>query len=255
MKNYVLKPSQSTSYVFMFFGILFLIAAIGTLYVLRFIVPPSSNLPKSTYSVVVLFLAIAGFSLYKAKNQNQLAKIKLDEESITNLKTNKTILWKDISDLYFFSSGKVIGLANNLAYRIEEDLPFTSISAEQYSRKDLETIEALHLNPRVKEVLQNIRNDKNVKFFFIPQSNMIKQALNVSSAQFLDIKTDEILIKSQSLTYKNENYPLSDLSVIDISQSGKYLLKTKSGIEILSFDKLSLMSCEVFRNVINELVK
>lgn len=255
MNTYTLKPSKSMNYTWLAFGIFFLIATIGTLYVLLFLVPADSNLPKSIYAVLLPFLAIMGFSFYKVKSQNELAAFNLDEDGFTNTKTNQTVLWKNISDLYFFSSGKVMGLANNLAYRTAENENFTHITAMQYSIEGLETMEAFHLKPRTEKVLENIRNGKTEKFHYLPLKNTIQQAFNLTESQFLQFDSDEILLNNTALIYKDKTYSLQDVAVIGLGNSGKYQLKTKSGTAILEFNKLSVISCEVFRNVVNELVK
>ena len=254
MNIYTIKPSQSINYVWLFFGLFFLIATIGTLYVLVVLVPSDSNLPKSTYLAVLPFVAIAGFSFYKMKNQSQLASLHLTQESVTNLKTKQTILWKNLGDLYFFSSGNVIGLANNLAYRTSENEPFEKITAVEYSIKDLETFENFHCPPRTLEVLKQLQNGKTVAFSYLP-NNTLKQGFNLVESQFLNFDSDEILLNNKELIYKSKTYSLQDLSVIGLGNSGKYQLKTQQGITILEFDKLNFISCEVFRNVVNNLVK
>lgn len=255
MSNYTLKPYQSTNYVWLFFGIFFLVVTIGTVYVLAVLVPEDANLPKSTYAIVLLFLAITGYSFFKVKQQNGLSKINLTTEGLTYNDTNKSVLWKNISDLYLFSTGKVLGLANNLAYRTSENEPFTHISAMQYDIDGLEKIQEFYINPRVTEVLGMLNNGKTVTFHYIPLSNSLKQSFNISESQFLNIKTESILLNNKEITVTNKTYALTELSVIGLNNSGDYQLKTQAGEVILEFNRMNLMSAEVFRNVINQLVK
>lgn len=254
MTTYTIKPSKSMNYAWLFFGIFFLIATIGTLYVLLFLIPSDSGLPKSTYWVLLVFVAMAVFSFYKMKNQSQLASLYLTQESVTNLKTKQTILWKNLGDLYFFSAGKVIGLANNLAYRTSKNESFEKITAVEYNINDLEIFESFHCQPRSLEVLNQIQNGKTVAFSFLP-NNTLKQGFNLVASQFLTFDSDEILLNNKELIYKNETYSLQNLSVIGLGNSGKYQLKNQTGTSILEFNKLNFISCEVFRNVLNQLVK
>jgi len=254
MTTYDIKPRKSMNYIWLFFGIFFLLVTIGTFYVLLFLIPSDSGLPKSTYLVLLPFVAIAGFSFYKMKNQSQLASLHLTQVSVTNLKTNQTILWKNLGDLYFFSSGNVIGLANNLAYRTSGNETFEKITAVEYNIKDLETFENFHCQPRTLEVLNQIQNGKTVAFSYLP-NNTLKQGFNLVESQFLNFDSDEILLNNKELIYKNKTYSLPDLSVIGLGNSGKYQLKTKQGMAIFEFNKLNFISSEVFRNVVNQLVK
>lgn len=252
----IIQKSKSTTIVYYCSAVFFSLALALLGWVMLALGSRASELSGAVTVVAMILLAIIIFSVYSIKKQSQSPDYEVSETQIKNLKTGETQAFKDIGDVYFFSTGKIYGLLNNVAFRTTENSNFQTISLAVYKSGAIDIFLKNYVPARTTEVLAQAHTGKTVSFQSIDlKSRLGKQAFATGPAAFLNIETQKISLSKTSLTVKDIIYQLTDLLPINFSESGGYIVENKLGDVIFSFTVFSLMSAEVFRLVFNELVR
>lgn len=251
MKTYEFKPNRKPYYVF--WGIFLVFTALTILFLWLFLVtiPKEAELSLYWYGFPLFFGVLAVFALHSMRNVAKPPKIILSEEAIYFEETNEKILWKNIIDVYPFMVGLEV---NHLAFRTVSDAEFTLISTGNiYSLEVIDKFQEYYLQARTQEVLQQIQNGKTAQFqqasfglSFLPDD--------------LQISSTPIYLNKNELIIDEKQYKWSDLATIpkekfNIIHGKQFHLTTKNNSKILSFNRTEVLSAEVFKNVVNELVK
>lgn len=221
-------------------------------------IPKEAELSVFSFALPLFFGVLAIFAFYSMRKVAKPPKIILSEEAIYFEETGEKIPWKNIIDVYPFMVGVEV---NNLAFRTVSDSDFTIISTgNMYRLEVIDKFQEYYLKPRTSEVLQKIKSDESVAFQYVSFNNGLKGALRLNFASDLQLNSTPIYLSKNELIIDEKQYNWSDLSPISKEKfniiSGKqFHLSTKNNTKILSFDRMEVLSAEVFRNVVNELVK
>lgn len=180
-----------------------------------------------------------------------------NETQIIHQNTNESYNWKDFSDIYTYAVNLDNGKFGGLAFRKSTSDTWLNFEGVFYDYEHQERMLELSTKARTKEALYLINNGQTLMFSYIPFTQGLKA--NFTTAH-LNVKTDPIYLNKDEVTFQNKKYHVKDLQAIDketktFINGRTYRLLTKSNDKILDFEKFTLMSCEVFRNVINELAK
>lgn len=188
----------------------------------------------------ISLLAITIFLIYLIVKQKNKPDFEVSETEIKNLKTNVITPLKDIEEFILTSVSKSLQL-NTIMFRSTKKDKFTIVSLHHYAENSIDIFMQNYVPARSKEIVKQLQEGKTITF---KQRSLAKFNNKVVTLTKTDLKIEE------------KTFQLANLFPVKTGNSiGSYELHNKQGETIFTFSDYTLDNTEVFRNVMNELVK
>lgn len=216
---FVRKSSVSKAFLYFSYGILVLFSGLSLFIYFKLIIPVNQGTTHFSgdvsilYYSIVFIMALALLIFATASYLSRGLLFYLYENGIVTEKkgTTETLYFKDIQDVYLFTSGKRIFGVNNIAVRKNSTSNWYPISARYSSIfKVIEFIRSRHVAVYVPIMLKKLEEGQSVDFTYVDFKNLaMKQFTALNTNSYLNVKTktmqvfkDRLVVDSQTIYFK-----------------------------------------------------
>lgn len=210
------------------------------------------------YWCIVFIMGLAAVILITALVLSKGKTYHLYEQGIViqDKDEKKTLLFKDIDDLYLFRSGKSF-ITNNIAFRNRAEDQWEVITA-RYRKvsKAIEFITTQHESIKVPLLLKQLENGLSVTFQYITYGTALsRQLFSTGTKSFLKVQPKEIIVYKDQLVIDSKQIMTSTISRFEandwISQISLY---TKDNNVVFSTSTNGIFSGLTFITLLDKLV-
>lgn len=263
--TFVRKSAVSKAFLYFSYGILVLFTGLSIFIYFKLIVPVTEGTMNFSGDISILYYSIvfimalallifaiasylsAGLIFYLYENG-----IVTDKKGIT-----ETLYFKEIQDVYLFTSGKRLFGVNNIAVRKNSTADWYPISA-RYSGifKVIEFIRSRHIAVYVPLLFKKLEEGQSVDFNYVDFKNLaMKQFAAVNTNSYLNVNTktmqvfkDRLVVDSQTIYFKE----VLSFSVTDWTNQMQLMNKDEKVVFKKTFT--SVFSNDSFIALLDELV-
>lgn len=205
--------------------------------------------------IMVLGLIIFATALYLSKGpvyylyQNAIV--------IDNKGSKETLYFKDIQDVYLFTSGKRIFDINNIAVRKSSTAQWHPISA-RYSDiyKVIAFIRSTHRSVNVPILLKKLEEGESVNFTYVDFKDLaMKRFMAINTNSYLNIKTKTIFLFQDKLVFDSEVIYFKEIhhfSITDLTNQIQLIDTDDQTVFKKSYN--SVFSGDTFTALLDELI-
>lgn len=265
--TFIRKSAVSRAFLYFSYAILILFTALSLFIYFKAIVPVnegtlhfSGNVSILYYCIIfIMALALIIFSVAAYLSKGPIYYL-YQNGIVTDHKGNKeTIYFKDMGDVYLFTSGKRIFEINNIAFRKNSMSEWHSISA-RYSDiyKVIAFIRSTHRVINVPVLLKKLEEGQGIDFTYVDFKDLvIKQFMAINTNSYLNIKTktmclfkDRLVVDSRIIYFKEiHHFSVTDLTnQIQLINSDEETIFKKSYNSIFSGDCFTALMDELVNN-------
>lgn len=265
--TFIRRSAVSKTFLYFSYIILVLFTAISLFIFFKAIIPInegtinfSGNVSILYYCIVFIMalgLIIFATAIYLSKGsvfylyQNAIV---IDNKGIM-----ETLYFKEIQDVYLFTSGKRIFDINNIAVRKNSTAQWHTISA-RYSDiyKVIAFIRSTHHSVNVPILLKKLEEGENVIFTYVDFKDLaMKQFMAINTNSYLNIKTktmflfqDKLVFDSKVIYFKEiHQFSITDLTnQIQLINSDDETVFKKSYNSVFSGDTFTALLDELINN-------
>jgi hypothetical protein len=263
--KFVRKSALPKAFPYLSYGILVLFSGLSLFIYFKLIEPISRGTIRFDggvgilYYFIIFITAIPLIISYVATYMSRGAIFYLYENGIvTNSKGNtETLYFKDIQDVYLFTSGKNMFAFNTIAIRKNSSADWHPISA-RYSGiyQVIEFIRSRHISVYLPLLLKKLEEGNSVDFTYVDFKNLpIKQFKSININSYLNGKTktmqvfkDKLMVDSQIIYFKE----VLNFSVTDWTNEIQLINTDEKVVFKKAFSSIS--SCDSFIALLDELI-
>jgi hypothetical protein len=263
--TFIRKSAVSKAFLYFSYVILVLFTAISLFIYFKAIQPVNEGTMNFSGNVSILYycivfimalgLIIFTTALYLSKGsvfylyQNAIV--------IDNKGSKETLYFKDIEDVYLFTSGKRIFDINNIAVRKNSTTPWHPISA-RYSDiyKVIAFIRSAHRSVNVPLLLRKLEEGESATFTYVDFKDLaMKQFMAINTNSYLNIKTKTILLFQDKLVLDSQVIYFKEIhhfSITDLTNQIQLVNNDDETVFKKSYN--SVFSTDTFTALLNELI-
>jgi len=262
--TFIRKSSVSKAFLYFSYAILVSFTAISLFIYFKAIIPVnegtlnfSGNVSILYYCIVfIMAIGLIIFSIAVYQSKGSIFYLYQNAIVIDNKGSKEILYFKDIQDVYLFTSGKRIFDINNIAVRKNGTAPWHPISA-RYSDiyKVIDFIRSTHRSVNVPVLLKKIEEGESVTFTYIDFKDLaMKQFMAINTNSYLNIKTktiflfqDKLVFDSQAIYFKEiHHFSINDLTnQIQLFNSNDETVFKKSYNSVFSGDTFTILLDEL----------
>jgi len=263
--TFILKSAVSQAFLYFSYVILALFTAISLLIYFKAIIPVNEGTMNFSGNVSILYyciifimalgLIICTIAIYLSKG----AVFNLYQNAIVidNKGSKETLYFKEIQDVYLFSSGKRIFDINNIAVRKNSTAQWHTISA-RYSNiyKVIALIRSTHRSVNVPILLQKLKDGESLTFTYVEFKDLaMKQIMAINTNAYLNIKTKTIFLFQDKLVFDSQVIYFKEIHHFCITDLTNQIQLINSDDETV-FKKSynSVFSADTFTALLDELI-
>ncbi|MEO6177057.1 MAG: DUF6585 family protein [Flavobacterium circumlabens] len=216
---FVIKSTVSKAFLYFSYGILVLFTGLSLFIYFKLIIPVTEGTAHFSgdisilYYCIVFIMALALLILGTAAYRSRGILFYLYQNGmVTAHKGNtETLYFKDIQDVYLFTSGKRLFGANNIAVRKNNTADWYPISA-RYSDiyKVIELIRSRHAAVYAPLLLKKLEEGQSADFTYVDFKDLaMKQFTALNTNSYLNVKTktmqvfkDRLVVDSETIYFK-----------------------------------------------------
>ena len=262
--TFVRKSAVSKAFLYFSYVILVLFTAISLFIYFKAIIPVTEGKLNFSGDVSILYycivfimaLALIIFSIAVYLSKGSVFYLYQNAIVIDNKGSKETLYFKDIQDVYLFTSGKRIFDINNIAVRKNSTAQWHPISA-RYSDiyKVIAFIRSTHRSVNVPILLKKLEEGECVTFTYVDFKDLaMKQFMAINTNSYLNIKTktmslfqDKLIVDSQVIYFKEiHHFSITDLTnQIQLINSDEEIVFKKAYNSVFSSDTFTALLDEL----------
>lgn len=203
----------------------------------------------------LLLLALLVLVMRAVMLKRQKSRFELHEDGVIHESDGirSYAAFADIQDLYLFAGGTtaMTGMVNNFAYRTGADQPWIWATGELKGFDDfMDEFRSRYVSHRMPVLKQKLADGERVNFHYISGGEVYKKRF---FGDFLNFKTQELAISTESLHVDGARWPLASLKCMNLSNwTEKLTITDAAGSTVFSCIGTGILNFDLFVNILDE---